>query len=231
MPTLLPFGEGSNERGKQSTRAPARSAGVVGTARRKGGSGNRGRPVSGEGSGLNVAEGNGHGGSRTGSYERRGWVTPAEQRALTFWHASEDGEVKVIGDEPETPATIRVRQWKLVPQGEDTSRARVPSRGASIERPTVVGLVVKPIGKPSAGNRHARFDERGWETGRWPSAPSYRAHPRLYLLHRCHQQRGASGNGVTSAVKGDRAPCSLPAGRAVTGRPRENLGRQRTRPL
>jgi hypothetical protein len=28
--------------------------------------------------------------------------------------------------------------------------------------------VVKPIGKPSAGNRHARFDERGWETERWP---------------------------------------------------------------
>src|SRR4249919_648806 len=55
MPTLLPFGEGSNERGKQSTRAPARSAGVAGTARRKGGSGNRGRPVTGEGSGLNVA--------------------------------------------------------------------------------------------------------------------------------------------------------------------------------
>jgi hypothetical protein len=24
----------------------------------------------------------------------------AEQRALTFWHAFEDGEVKVIGDEP-----------------------------------------------------------------------------------------------------------------------------------
>jgi RNA-directed DNA polymerase len=23
-------------------------------------------------------------------------------------------------------------------------------------------------------------DERGWETGRWPKAPSYRAHPRLY---------------------------------------------------
>src|SRR5712671_455336 len=84
MPTLLPFGEGSNERGKQSTRAPARSAGVVGTARRKGGSGNRGRPVIGEGSVLNVAEGDGHGGSRTGSYERRGWVMPAEQRTLTF---------------------------------------------------------------------------------------------------------------------------------------------------
>ena len=53
-----------------------------------------------EGSGLNVATGDGHDGSRTGSYERRSWVMPAEQRALTFWHASEDGEVKVIGDEP-----------------------------------------------------------------------------------------------------------------------------------
>jgi hypothetical protein len=28
------------------------------------------------------------------------WATPAEQRALAFWRASEDGEVKVIGDEP-----------------------------------------------------------------------------------------------------------------------------------
>src|SRR5438094_10315155 len=84
MLTLLPFGESSNERGKQSTRAPARSAGVVGMARRKGVSGNRGRPVIGEGSLLNLAEGNGHDGSRTGSYERRSWVMPAEQGALTW---------------------------------------------------------------------------------------------------------------------------------------------------
>jgi hypothetical protein len=55
--------------GKQSTSAPVRSAGVVGTARRKSGSGNRGRPVWCEGSGLNVAEGGGSDGSRTGSYE------------------------------------------------------------------------------------------------------------------------------------------------------------------
>src|ERR1035437_1363524 len=60
-----------------------RSAGVVGTARRKGGSGNRGRPVKGEGSGLNVAKGGGHGGSRTGSYDRRSRVMLAEERALT----------------------------------------------------------------------------------------------------------------------------------------------------
>jgi putative ABC transport system substrate-binding protein len=39
-------------------------------SRRKGGSGNRGRPVWCEGSGLNVASGGGIGGSRTGSYDR-----------------------------------------------------------------------------------------------------------------------------------------------------------------
>src|SRR5204862_8013116 len=43
-----------------------------------------------------------------------------------------------------------------------------------------VGLAVKPVGEPDAGDRHVRFDERGWETERWPWAPSYRAHPRLY---------------------------------------------------
>jgi hypothetical protein len=39
-------------------------------SRRKDGSGNRGRPVWCEGSGLNVASGGGIGGSRTGSYDR-----------------------------------------------------------------------------------------------------------------------------------------------------------------
>ena len=38
-----------------------------------------------------------------------------------------------------------------------------------------VGLAVKPVGKPDAGNPHVRFDERGRETGR-----CYRARPRLY---------------------------------------------------
>src|SRR5262245_59723536 len=41
---------------------------------------------------------------------------------------------------------------------------------------------MKPVGKPGAGNRHARFDdERGWETGALAIGPNYRAHPRLYL--------------------------------------------------
>ncbi len=45
--------------GKQSTGAPIRFAGVVGTARGNGDAGNRGRPDAGEGSGLNVANGDG----------------------------------------------------------------------------------------------------------------------------------------------------------------------------
>ena len=43
----------------------------------------------------------------------------------------------------------------------------------------VVCLAVKPVGEPDAGNRHVRFDERGWETGRC-KGPSDRAHPQLY---------------------------------------------------
>ena len=43
---------------------PFRSAGVVGTARKEGDTGNRGRPVAGEGSGLNVTSGGGAGGNR-----------------------------------------------------------------------------------------------------------------------------------------------------------------------
>src|ERR1019366_8742475 len=83
MPPLLPFGEGrvSGEAIDTRTRSIRRGSGHG--ARRKGGSGNRGRPVKGEGSGLNVAKGGGHGGSRTGSYDRRSRVMLAEERALT----------------------------------------------------------------------------------------------------------------------------------------------------
>ena len=43
--------------------------------------------------------------------------------------------------------------------------------------PRAVGLLpvcpsMKLVGKPGAGNRHARFDERGWETGRCRMAPA-----------------------------------------------------------
>src|ERR1700746_1084941 len=57
-----------------------------------------------------------------------------------------------------TPNKIRSLQRKLYCKAK-----------AAPERP-VVCLAVKPVGKPDAGNRHVRFDERGWETGRWPKA-------------------------------------------------------------
>ena len=41
----------------------------------------------------------------------------------------------------------------------------------TVPKPRAVGLLsvcltVKPVGEPDAGNRHVRFDERGWETER-----------------------------------------------------------------
>src|SRR5215510_11804689 len=43
---------------------------------------------------------------------------------------------------------------------------------------TLASSVVNPVGEPDAGT--VRFDERGWETERWPQAASYRSHPQLY---------------------------------------------------
>ena len=41
----------------------------------------------------------------------------------------------------------------------------------TVQKPRAVGSLpvcpsVKLVGKPDAGNRHVRFDERGWETER-----------------------------------------------------------------
>ena len=41
----------------------------------------------------------------------------------------------------------------------------------TVPKPRVVSLLsvylaVKPVGEPDAGDRHVRFDERGWETER-----------------------------------------------------------------
>ena len=79
---------------------PFRSAGILDTARSKGDTGHRGRPVAGEGSGLNVA--------------CRRWLERESDRVIRplrpgnaggakdpdFWRAFEDGEGQVIGDEP-----------------------------------------------------------------------------------------------------------------------------------
>ena len=85
-----------------------------------------------------------------------------------FWCAFEDGKVKVIGDEPANTNYDPGPSVKAVSFGEDGSLAQgVVARHQHRGSP-VVCLTVKPVGKPGAGNRHARFDERGWETGRWP---------------------------------------------------------------
>ena len=43
----------------------------------------------------------------------------------------------------------------------------------TVPKPRAVGLLcvclsVKPVGEPDALIGHVRFDERGWETERWP---------------------------------------------------------------
>ena len=44
----------------------------------------------------------------------------------------------------------------------DSCRADIACGGPLLS----VGLTVKPVGEPDAGERHVRFDERGWETER-----------------------------------------------------------------
>src|ERR1700676_2638701 len=98
MPTLRSFGEGRTC-GKQSTRATTRSAGKwarhVGRVVRS----YRGRPVADEGSGLSIASGGGHGGGGGIGALKAGNAGGA--KGPDFWRAFEDGEVKVIGDEPD----------------------------------------------------------------------------------------------------------------------------------
>jgi hypothetical protein len=63
----------------------------------------------------------------------------------------------------QTPTAIRVHQRKLY----RTVKERKASRRGRL-RPALFSVcrAVKPVGEPDAGNRHVRFDERGWETER-----------------------------------------------------------------
>jgi len=79
-----------------------------------------------------------------------------------------------------------------------------------------VCLTVKPVGEPDALIGHVRFDERGWETERWPQAPSNRAHSRLYR----NRNRGVGiCIGATSVQKilKNRGSCSDHVVRVSTG--------------
>src|ERR1022692_3840575 len=76
-----------------------------------------------------------------------------------------------------TPSTIRELRIKLY------RKAKNKDRPWKVVAATKGGLVrestVKPVGKPDAGNRPVRFDERGWKTGR-RFGVSARVQPRLY---------------------------------------------------
>jgi hypothetical protein len=81
-----------------------------------------------------------------------------------FWCAFDDGEVKVIGDEPAN--TI-----------EDRSRRRAKESYAPQPRAdslVSVSLTVIPVGEPAALVGHVRFDERGMGNGALPNGPGYR---------------------------------------------------------
>ena len=90
-----PRGQGSNRQTHLS-----RSAGVLDTARWKGDAGNRGRPVRVGGRGFNIAHGGGLGrvSDRVVVPSRPG--NAGGGKDPDFWCAFDDGEERVIGDEP-----------------------------------------------------------------------------------------------------------------------------------
>ena len=61
----------------------------------------------------------------------------------------------------------RARQSSVLLRCDPRRTRRAASRTPAPTCPAV-GLAVKPVGEPDAGDRHVRFDERGWETERWP---------------------------------------------------------------
>ena len=69
----------------------------------------------------------------------------------------------MIGDEPANTINDR-RRRRLLCRGDEGELLTVPKpRAVSL---LSVYLVVKPVGEPDAGDRHVRFDKRGWETER-----------------------------------------------------------------
>src|SRR5437870_12245289 len=100
MPTRLNNGEGRVGRGSNRQMHLSRSAGVMGTARWKGVSGNRGRPVLSEGSGLNGAFRRrfGRESDRVVVLQRPG--NAGGGKGPDFWCAFDEDEDGVIGDEP-----------------------------------------------------------------------------------------------------------------------------------
>src|SRR5580765_7610035 len=110
MPTLLPMGNAARA-GQQSTDAPVRSTGIMGTARWKDTADNRGRPVR-----LvqhQHHQGDGPRGSRRGSYYRRDRVMPVEGRTLASGTLSKQSRRGILAMSLIKPEKIRTLQRKL----------------------------------------------------------------------------------------------------------------------
>ena len=71
----------------------------------------------------------------------------------------------MIGDEPANTIKRQAPSETAVSWGEGEL--------LTVPKPRAVGLLavcltVKPVGEPDALIGHVRFDERGWQTERWP---------------------------------------------------------------
>src|SRR5216683_5107069 len=104
-----------------------------------------------------------------------------------------------------TPDRIRSLQRKLY-------------RKAKADGSFAVCPTVKPVGKPDAGNRHVRFDERGRETGRCRMAQA--TAPFLDSTNKSAAEPGHFGANV----------CGI-TGHPGRGRSVENLQRRPCNPM
>ena len=68
----------------------------------------------------------------------------------------------MIGDKPENTIKDRRCPRRLYRAAKESAYRVQTARGWLLD----VCLTVKPVGEPDAGDRHVRFNERGWETGR-----------------------------------------------------------------
>jgi RNA-directed DNA polymerase len=73
------------------------------------------------------------------------------ERMRDFLHAAAQGERA-----RNTSVLLQCCVWEM----------RCAAAGTATLVPCAVCLTAKPVGEPDAGNRHVRFDERGWETER-----------------------------------------------------------------
>jgi hypothetical protein len=85
-------------------------------------------------------------------------------------------------------------------RGRGTRRFPVEGRDRQEGSPSE-GLATKPVGEPGAGDRHVRFDERGWETERWPQALSHRASSPTLLDSKATCRRSQMGSAARRTAK------------------------------